>query len=529
MSARLPGPALPQDSAAAGARPQDAATAEYNPQVLEPRRPLWTALGVIGPLEARASGGIARHFNGISIDTRTLEEDDLFFAIKGENSDGHDYVVAALEKGAAAAVVDEAHADGLIGQGPLYIVHDALPALERLGRAARARTPARIVAVTGSVGKTSTKEALRLALASADDATPVHVHASVASYNNHWGVPLTLARMPRDTTFGIFEIGMNHAGEIDKLVDMVRPHIAIITSVAPVHLEFFPNVQAIADAKAEIFSGLCAGGLAIINRDLETYDRLTKHARRSPAGHIASFGEDERADAQLLHVWLNSDHSMIEARIGDSVIHYRIGAPGRHLALNSLAVLLAAHALGVPVEKAAAALARFTPPAGRGERVALQASDGPFTLLDESYNANPASMRAALELAGALPAPLRSRRIAVLGDMRELGIRSDELHADLAADVLHHHIDLVFAAGPAMKHLFEALPTRLRGAWREEAADLVDPVAGAIRGGDVVVVKGSHASRMGDVAKALKMRFDRGRDEAASADPATLRQTRSIF
>jgi UDP-N-acetylmuramoyl-tripeptide--D-alanyl-D-alanine ligase len=529
MSAQLPAPALPQDSAGASARPQDAADAGYNPPFFEPPRPLWTALGVITPLEARASGGLARFFNGISIDTRTLEQDDLFFAIKGEKSDGHDYVGTALEKGAAAAVVDEAHADGLIGQGPLFVVHDVLPALERLGRAARARTAARIVAVTGSVGKTSTKEALRLALASAASTVPVHVHASVASYNNHWGVPLTLARMPRDTTFGIFEIGMNHSGEIDKLVDMVRPHVAIVTSVAPVHLEFFANVEAIADAKAEIFSGLCPGGLAIINRDLETYDRLSKHARRSPAGHIASFGEDERADAQLLHVWLNSDHSMIEARIGDSVISYRMGAPGRHLALNSLAVLLAAHALGVPIETAAAALAEFRPPAGRGERFTLQASDGPFTLLDESYNANPASMRAALELAGALPAPLRSRRIAVLGDMRELGMRSDELHADLAADVLRHHIDLVFAAGPAMKHLFEALPTRLRGGWKENGIDLVDPVAGAIRTGDVVVVKGSYASCMGEVAKALKMRFNRALEGPASADPASLRQTRSIF
>jgi UDP-N-acetylmuramoyl-tripeptide--D-alanyl-D-alanine ligase len=519
---------LPPEPVAEGARLPDVAIEAYNPKLSEPRAPLWTALGVIAPLGARASGGLPPDMQGISIDTRSLAEGDLFFAVKGENSDGHDYVRAAFEKGAAAAVVDEAHADALKGHGPLYIVHDVLPALEGLGRAARARTQARIVAVTGSVGKTSTKDALRLVLAGTD--RPERVHASTASYNNHWGVPLTLARMPRETTFGVFEIGMNHAGEISTLVDMVRPHIAIITTVAPVHLEFFRNVEAIADAKAEIFSGLAPGGVAIINRDLETYDRLADHARHSPAGHIASFGEDERADAQLLHVWLNSDHSLIDAKIGDNVIRYRLGAPGRHLALNSLAVLLTAHALGVPLETAAAALAQFTPPAGRGERFTLQAADGPFTLIDESYNANPASMRAALALAGVLPAPLGSRRIAVLGDMRELGTRSDELHADLAADVLQNHIDLVFAAGPSMKHLFGALPLPLRGAWQENGMDLVDPVADAVHSGDIVVVKGSNASRMGDVAKALRARFAGSaapHEAAALPDPGRVLRLKS--
>ncbi|MGO9008147.1 MAG: UDP-N-acetylmuramoylalanyl-D-glutamyl-2,6-diaminopimelate--D-alanyl-D-alanine ligase [Beijerinckiaceae bacterium] len=512
--------ALPE--ATAGSRRHETAPADEDLQGFLGRPPLWSAMAVIGPLEARVEGGLAQGIHGISIDSRSLSENDLFLAIEGERSDGHDYVRAAFEKGAAAAVVDEAHADSLKGLGPLYVVREVLPALESLARAARARTAARVVAVTGSVGKTSTKEALRLVLSQTGQADPGQVHASFASYNNHWGVPLTLARMPRDTQFGVFEVGMNHPGEIRALVDMVLPHIAIVTTVAPVHLEFFSDVAAIADAKAEIFSGLCPGGVAIINRDLETYERLANHARHSPAGHIASFGEDERSDAQLLRVGLGADHSTIEARIGDRVLSYQLGAPGRHLALNSLAVLLAAQALGVPLEDAAAALAQFAPPAGRGERFTLYAADGPFTLVDESYNANPASMRAALALAGDLPAPPTGRRIAVLGDMRELGSRSNELHADLAADVLASHMDIVFAAGPLMAHLFAALPADVQGAWRETGTDLVSLVAEAVHAGDLVIVKGSNASRMGEIVKALKARFaeptGKPRDAAAHPD-----------
>ena len=252
---------------------------------------LWTGLGLVEPLEARVSGRLPHGVTGISIDTRTLRQGELFFAIKGLHSDGHDYVGAALEKGAAAAVVDEDHAGALQPLGPLYVVTDVLAALERLGRAARSRSHARIAAVTGSVGKTSTKEALRLVLTQAGLA-----HASAASYNNHWGVPLSLARMPRKAGFGIFEIGMNHKGEITPLAAMVRPHVAIITTVAPVHLEYFESIDEIADAKAEIFSGLEPGGVAIINRDLPQYELLLAHAKGSPAGHVVSFGEHENAE-----------------------------------------------------------------------------------------------------------------------------------------------------------------------------------------------------------------------------------------
>jgi UDP-N-acetylmuramoyl-tripeptide--D-alanyl-D-alanine ligase len=468
-----------------------------------PPEPLWTNIGLIGPLEARVSFGLPRSSTGISIDTRTLNGGDLFFAIEGEKSDGHDYVAAAFAKGAAAAVVSESRADSVKGLGPLYVVHDVLPALERLARAARARAKARIVAVTGSVGKTSTKEALRLVLAKA-----ASVHASVASYNNHWGVPLTLARMPRTTRFGVIEIGMNHAGEITPLVAMVRPHVAIITTVEPVHLEFFPNVEAIADAKAEIFSGLEPGGVAILNRDNGQFERLNAAARASSAGHIVTFGADAHADARLIEAKLAQDHTLVTAEIQGRRLSYVIGAPGRHVALNSLAVLLTAKAFGVDMEAAAQTLASFEAPDGRGRRFVLETEQGAFILIDESYNANPASVRAALALAGGLPLPgLLGRRIAVLGDMRELGASSQDLHAALAADVEANHIDTVFAAGSMMKHLFDALPQALQGAWCMSAAELEPIVTNAVRAGDLIVVKGSNASQMSVIVKALKTRY----------------------
>lgn len=461
---------------------------------------LWTGLGLVGPLGARVSGALPLSgVSGISIDTRTLEEGELFFAIKGEAADGHDYVGTAFDKGAAAAVVDEAHAEALRGLGPLYVVHDVLPALERLGITARARSPARIVAVTGSVGKTSTKEMLRLVLSGAGAA-----HASVASYNNHWGVPLTLARMHKETRFGIYEIGMNHKGEITPLAAMVRPHVAIITTIAPVHLEYFASLEEIADTKAEIFSGLVPGGVAIINHDIPQYGRLRAHAKASPAGYVASFGEHERADARLLGMTPGPNHSMVEAEICGQRIAFRIGAPGRHHAMNALSVLLAAKAFGADPDLAVQGLALFVAQPGRGEQLQLPAEGGTFTLIDDSYNANPASMRAAFALAGALPLPPHGRRIAVLGDMLELGADAAAMHAGLAADIVTNHIALVYAAGPLMKHLFKALPQDKQGAWREHAEGLAPLVTAAVKGGDIVLVKGSNASRMNAIIAALK-------------------------
>ncbi len=465
-----------------------------------PEGALWTSLGLVTSLEARVSGGVPRGgASGVSIDTRTLQKGDLFFAITGPNSDGHDYVAAAFEKGALAAVVDEAHADALSRLGPLYVVRDVLAALERLGVASRDRTEARIIAVTGSVGKTSTKEALRLALTQGS-----LVHASVASYNNHWGVPLTLARMPKETRFGVIEIGMNHAGEITPLTAMARPHVAIITAVAPVHIENFASVEAIADAKAEIFSGLEPGGVAILQRDSPHYERLLAHAKASPAGHVASFGEDEKAEARLIRARLFADYSIVEADICGRRLAYRLGAPGRHLAMNSLAVLLAAKAIGVDFDAAAGALAFFAAQPGRGQRLSLSTADGPYALIDESYNGNPASMRAAFELAGALPLAAPGRRIAVLGDMLELGEDAPAMHAALAEDLEANRFDLVFAAGPLMRYLYEALPTAMQGAWRETSGELAPLVSASLHAGDVVVVKGSNGSKMSAVVAGLR-------------------------
>jgi len=467
---------------------------------------LWSGLGLVAPLQARVSGAVPEGVSGISIDTRTLQPADLFFAIKGDNSDGHDYVAKAFAQGATAAVVDEAHADALRELGTLYVVRDVLKAMEGLARAARQRSRAKIIAVTGSVGKTSTKEALRKVLS---DAGPTH--ASDKSYNNHWGVPLMLARLPESARFAVFEIGMNHAGEITPLVDMVRPHVAVVTNVASVHLEHFANIMEIAAAKAEIFSGLVKGGVAIVNRDIETFHRLEAGAKASKAGHILTFGEKDGADAQLLKYDPEQDHSRISARVLGQDLSFRLGAPGKHLAVNALSVFLAARSVGLELQAIATSLAEVGAPQGRGARERLRlVADAPnseFVLIDESYNANPASMRAAIAVLGATDVSEGGRRIAVLGDMLELGATGAALHFALGEALLKHAIDQVFAAGPLMRHLFDSLAPQKRGAWAPDAAALEPLVAGALRPGDAVMVKGSNGSRMHALVAGLKSRF----------------------
>jgi UDP-N-acetylmuramoyl-tripeptide--D-alanyl-D-alanine ligase len=463
---------------------------------------LWTGLALVAPLSARVDGRLPAGVNGVSIDTRTLQPGDLFFAIKGDNSDGHDYVVMAFEKGAAAAVVAEERAADLKGLGPLYVVHDTLRSMENLGRAARARSSARIIAVTGSVGKTGTKEALRLALSSAGK-----THASAASYNNHWGVPLTLARMPADARFAVFEIGMNHAGEITPLVGMVRPHVAIITTIAPVHLEHFESIDGIAEAKAEIFSGLDSDGVAIINRDIAQYDLLRERACDRHVGAVLCFGEHEDADARLLGYEQTATGAKARASFMGREVDFELAAPGRHLAMNALAVLLAAEAAGADLHDMARALGEFDAPVGRGQRTQLRAADGPFTLIDESYNANPTSMRAAFALLGATAPSHAGRRIAVLGDMLELGPDAARMHRDLAPDIQANNIDLVFAAGPMMRGLFDALASNVRGGHADQSKDIESTLISTIRAGDVVMVKGSNGSRMGPIVAALKTKF----------------------
>jgi len=463
---------------------------------------LWTGLGLIGALHARISGGLPREVRGISIDTRTLEWGELFFAIKGDARDGHDFVRAALEKTAAAAVIDEAHAQELTGLGPLFVVNDTQAALERLGARGRDRSSAYIAAITGSVGKTSTKDMARTVLSKFGE-----THASAASYNNHWGVPLSLARMPLSTRYGLFEIGMNHAGEIDKLVKLVKPHVAIITRVAPVHLEYFSSIEHVADAKAEIFSGVTDGGVAIVNRDDEFFERLSAAATASRAQHVFSFGANEGAQSRLLSYETVDGDGAVEAEVFGRRLSYKIGAPGRHFALNSLAVLTLAYVLDLDLEEAARALADFGPPKGRGRRERLSTFGGDITLIDESYNANPTSVRAALDLLAATTPGRGGRRVAILGDMLELGPSAAELHAGLAPDVVQADVDLLFTAGPLSSRLFYSCPDAVLGAHRANAQELENVVLEALQPGDVVMVKGSNASRMSRIVTAIKEKY----------------------
>ncbi len=465
-------------------------------------KPLWSALGLVKPLDARVSGTLGAGVRGISIDTRTLLSGDLFVALRGDNSDGHAHVRRAFEMGAAAAIVDEAHADTLKGEGRLYVVHDTLRALEGLAGAGRKRSKARIAAVTGSVGKTTTKEMLRHVLSA-----QAPTHASVASYNNHWGVPLTLARMPASTRFGIFEIGMNHAGEITPLVGMVRPHVAIITKIAPVHLEHLGSIEAIADAKAEIFSGVVRGGVAVLNRDDAEFERLRELALAGPVRFVLGFSAHEKAEARLVSCEETADGARVEADILGRRVTYRLGMPGRHIAMNSLAVLLALRAMGGDIDAAATSLASIAPPSGRGTREKLETEDCAITLIDESYNANPVSMAAALDVLGSVAREPGGRRVAVLGDMLELGPEAAALHGAIAADVERNDVDVVFAAGPLMRNLYDALPHARRGGFARDAASLETIVVGAIADGDVVMIKGSNGSRMGSIVNRLRRDF----------------------
>ena len=462
---------------------------------------LWTLDAMAAAMNATRSGALPAGISGISIDTRTIAKGDAFFAIKGDSRDGHDYVENALTAGANLAVVAASQRQRF-GDAPLLVVADVLEALRNLGHAARARSKAKIIAVTGSVGKTGTKEALRLAL-SAEGET----HASVASYNNHWGVPLSLARCPESAKYAIFEIGMNHAGEITPLTRLVRPHVAIVTTIEPVHLEFFGTLEKIADAKAEIFAGVERGGAAVLNRDNAQYARLHTAAKAAGVDRIVSFGEDSNAEARLLRVSLQPDSSTVEASVLGQHVAYKLGSPGRHVVLNSLAVLAAAALVGADLALAALALANLNPAPGRGVRSRLTVPGGSALLIDESYNANPASMRAAIALLGQAPVGPLGRRIAVLGDMLELGPSGAELHRGLAGAVEAAAIDLVYCSGPLMHTLWEALPSRARGGYAETAAGLEPMVLGAIRAGDAVMVKGSLGSKMGPIVKALEKQF----------------------
>jgi len=467
--------------------------------------PLMTQSFIENTLHVKATAPFSS-ITGVSIDTRTIEKGDLFVALGGEQRDGHDFVKMAFEKGAAAALVKNDKVSSLSISGPLIPVDDTLSALVQLGAAARARlTPdARVVAVTGSVGKTGIKEALRFVLSQQGK-----THASVASYNNHFGVPLTLARMDQATKFGIFEIGMNHAGEIEPLTRQVKPYVALIIIVEAVHIENFPNVEAIADEKSAIFLGLEEGGTAIINRDNPHYERMWTHASRSKAGRLLSFGENPFADIRLASLKMDADGSDIIAEINGLPLAYRLGSPGKHLALNSLGILAVCLALGADLEAASRALSDVKPPRGRGARLSWGKENSRITLIDESYNANPTSMRAAFALLSSTDVGPKGRRIALVGDMLELGKDAEALHADLASSIVEFSIDLVYTSGPLMRHLFDSLPRAKQGAWYKNSQELATSFLDQIQPGDALMVKGSNGSRMRLVVDEIKIHLDK--------------------
>lgn len=456
---------------------------------------LWTWEELVTAADGIADGAPSVPITGFSIDTRTIVPGEVFVALR-DARDGHDFVSNAFGHGAAAALVASGY-ERKASDGALLRVADPLEGLRGIACAARARTHARIAAVTGSVGKTGTKDALRACLSHLGP-----THAAEKSFNNHWGVPLTLARMPADVRYGVFEIGMNHAGEITPLARLVRPHVAIVTTVEPVHLEYFGSVEKIAEAKAEIFSGLEPGGTAILNRDNPYFELLAARSREHGA-RVVSFGRHERADIRPEVCTLLPNGTDVVVRLRDRRIAYRVGAPGAHIAQNSLAVVAALDALGVDVEKAISALADMTAAKGRGARLKVRVKDGAFLLVDESYNANPASMRSALAAMATVPRETNPRRIAVLGDMLELGAESARLHEDLKEPVDAAEVDLIFACGPNMQRLFNALPAAKQGSWANASEGIVAPLLAAVRAGDVVMIKGSLGSRMAPLVDAL--------------------------
>lgn len=458
---------------------------------------IWNSADAAKATNGRAQGHWAA--TGLSIDTRTLKPGDLYIALRGDHLDGHAYVTQALALGAAAVMVDHIPA-GVADDAPLLVVGDTFTGMQALGMAARARCGGHIIAVTGSVGKTGTKEMLAAAFSALGQ-----THASKASFNNHWGVPFSLASLHAGADYGIFEVGMNHSGEIEPLAKMVRPHVAIITTVEPVHIENFASVEEIADAKAEIFKGLEPGGVAILNRDNPFYARLLAAAKACGVKTL-SFGDAVDADAHLLECLVASNGSRIRARIAGREIGFTLMIPGRHIAMNALSVLLAVTVTGGSLDKAIAALEKIQPLAGRGKREMLDIGDAanPVTLIDESYNASPVAMRAAFKVLAMIDPGRGGRRIAFLGDMLELGQNGANSHADLALPLKAADVHLVYTCGTLMKNLHDTLPPELRGEHRDSSKDLAQIVPDVLVPGDVVMVKGSHGSHMDVIVEAMR-------------------------
>ncbi len=423
---------------------------------------------------------------GLSIDTRTLQPGDLFIALKGPNSDGHDYALAALEKGATAVMVD--HIPEGCAEDQCLLVADTMQALADLGQAARARTSAKIIAVTGSVGKTGTKDMLEQVFSA-----QCRTHASQKSFNNHWGVPLTLALMPVDTEVGVFEVGMNHADEITPLSQMIRPDIAIITTVEAVHIENFKNgEEGVAAAKAEIFDGLQENGAALLNQSNKWFSFLEEKANNKGA-NTYGFGDEVSAKTYLSDVTITAEETKYKAVVRGKTLDISLPVSGLHHAMNSLPVLLSAALLGYDLDRATSSLATWQQRDGRGKQERIIIKDGapPIILIDEHYNASPVAMRAAFAALGRADLPAGGRRVAVLGDMAELGADAAAYHKALANDLLQSDVDLVYAAGENMKYLYDALPRDKQGHYANLPIDLCAPLQQNSKAGDVILVKGS--------------------------------------
>ena len=458
---------------------------------------LWTTAEIIAATHGMSSG--EWEASSVSIDTRSMQAGALFVALPGTKVDGHEHVAAALANGAAGALVSRAVAG--VDASRLVLVKDVEKALQQLGAAARNRSNAKFIGITGSVGKTGAKEMLAAALSVVGK-----VYATKGNLNNHLGVPLNLANLPTDTQYAVIEMGMNHAGEISPLSQMARPHVSLSTTVDAVHIEFFPSVEAIADEKAAIFDGMAGQGVAVLNADNAHYERLKKHAQAQGMDRILSFGTGKNALCRMTHYAIDDTHSVIEATIAGTVMSYRIGTVGKHWALMSVAVLGVADALGADIAKSAAALAQFTEPKGRGQIKKLSMKGGNLRLIDDCYNASPVSMKGAIEkVAEMRAAPAQDvRTVVVLGDMLGLGDRAEDLHVGLVPTLVNNQMDLVFAAGTFMEKMYQALPEAMRGAYKPTSRELAPMVVEALRANDLVLVKGSRGSRMDVVVEAIE-------------------------
>ncbi|MES2728546.1 MAG: UDP-N-acetylmuramoyl-tripeptide--D-alanyl-D-alanine ligase [Pseudomonadota bacterium] len=479
---------------------------------------LWTAKDAVNAMNGQCTGDWIA--TGIAIDNRDVAAGDLFFALHGEKLDGHDFIAGAFANGAVAAVVNHIPLHFRDDTARFVVVADTLQALRALGRAARQRSGMKAIAVTGSVGKTGTKEMLAVALAGQGQ-----THAGLKSFNNHTGVPLTLARTHAGTDFGIYEMGMNHAGELSDLTTLVQPDIAIITTVAAVHTENFADgITGVAAAKAEVFDSMKPGGTAIINRDNPFYDMLVHAAREKGIDRIYGFGRHTDAEACLLSCIVAANGTRVVARVMGQEVSFALRYAGEHVAMNALAVLLAVHAVGADVQKAAQALVSVQGLPGRGSQEKIESGDpqNPITLIDESYNASPTSMAAAFKVLALIDPGRGGRRIAILGDMLELGPDSPKMHRDLALPLRAANVDLVYTCGRLMEQLHENLPANQRGAHRATSEELAEIVPDALAPGDVVMVKGSHGSRMDLVVEALRQMPARRKasEQTSTAGPA---------